>query len=171
MISQEECERIGLLKMMAAFVDGEGSIGIYRSLRKGKYTYAQHLQIINTDIRLIEWLVENFGGSFPKVMNMGDNHKDAYHWTINGYNSYKILKKIRPYLLLKQEQADNAIELYKKVSKWKYGGINPLPDHKRKLSEELYQRNRELNMRGMDEEKLDVAPKLVRKITTLEEFE
>ena len=167
MISEKEA----LYMRLAAFVDGEGTIGIYRALRKNKYNYHQILEISNTDIRLIEWLVNNFGGSFPKVEGRSGNRKNAYHWTLTGSNSYKLIKKIRPYLLLKQEQADCAIELYDKLSKWNYGSRKPLPYHKRKLGESLYQRNKVLNMKGKNEEKLDVEPKLVRKITTLEEFE
>ena len=142
----EEC----LLRQLAAFVDGEGTIGIRKHKDpSGCYVYQQGIQVANTDIRLIYWLVENFGGKFPKVVKDDrENRKDWYAWRLSSYNSYKIIKNIIPYLLLKQEQADNAIKLYEKVSKWKYGGSHPRPEHKTKLCEELYQKNRKLNMRG-----------------------
>lgn len=155
LITRKECEDICKLSMLAAFIDGEGTIGIYRNVSTaGYFNYHQVIELINTDIRLIEWLVENFGGRDPKPYKVkGDNRKDAYPWQLSGSNSYKLIKKIRSYLILKQEQADNAIELWEKVSKWHYGGggINNrrlMPVHKRKLAEELYQRNKELNMRG-----------------------
>lgn len=147
-----EYEEIRKLSMLAAFVDGEGRIGISRSTRpSGNHNYAQQLQVINTDIRLIQWLVENFGGSFPKAIKQEGNRKDVFHWTLSGSNSYKMIKKIRPYLLLKQEQADCAIELYERVSRWDYKRYNPIPTYKIKLAEELWQKSMKLNKRGKDD--------------------
>jgi len=120
-ITRKECESTRLLSMLASFVDGEGAISIgKRKFPSGDSYYSQRLFIGNTDIRLIEWLIENFGGSYPKAKNRGENRKDMYQWVLSGYNSYKLIKKIRPYLILKQEQADCAIELYEKVNKWNY---------------------------------------------------
>jgi len=149
----EEC----LLRQLAAFVDGEGSIRVQRfTVRrevnrrlKAYLGYAQQLDIANTDFRLIEWLLENFGGKIPNPKKTKDNQKGVYHWSLSGSNSYALLKKIRPYLLLKQEQADCAIELWEKVSKWNYGGNKPMPKHKRELAETLYQRCKKLNIRGL----------------------
>ena len=164
--NSEECKKIRLLEKVAAFVDGEGNIGIQKHVApSGNYAYHQYLYVVNTDIRLIEWLVENFGGKIPNPKKgKKENHKDAYYWNLNGSYSYKIIKKMRPYLILKQEQADCAIELYEKVSKFRYGNT-PIPVHKIKLSEELYQRCRDLNKKGKsnNEEVEVLVPIKVRK--------
>lgn len=160
---------------LSGIFDGEGCVSIGRQKRTFGYVYQQQLSIGNTDIRLIEWLIENFGGSMPKTQKKEGNRKYNYLWSLHGSKSYKLLKKIHPYLIIKQEQADNAIELWEKVSKWHYGGGDIsnkrfMPEHKRKLAEELYQRNKELNMKGKNKE---TKSKLVRRerIITLEEFE
>ncbi|MCK4329802.1 hypothetical protein KAX02_08160 [candidate division WOR-3 bacterium] len=166
MITEEECDRIGLLKMLAAFVDGEGTISIGKSLlSNGKYSYYQQLIVSNSDVRLIDWTVDNFGGTFPKAQKLTDNRKDTYKWTLSSYKSYKMIKKIRPYLILKQEQADCAIELYEKVTKRHYHGSNPMPDYKRKLAEELFQRCKELKIIGKytDDELEVLVPLKIRK--------
>ena len=152
MITEEECEKIGLLKMMAAFVDGEGTIAIAMRRTSYGHVYNQTILVANTDIRLVEWLVDNFGGIFPKARVRGENLKDTYLWQLYGSHSYKLIKKIHPYLILKQEQADNAIELWERVSILNYGGNKSMPAHKRKLAEELYHRNKKLNMRGKSED-------------------
>lgn len=57
----EEC----LLRQMAAFIDGEGTIGVYKLISSnGKYSYYQRISVGNTDIRLIEWVIENFGEKY-----------------------------------------------------------------------------------------------------------
>lgn len=170
-ISRKECEKIGLLKMLAAFVDGEGTINIgMRKFPSGDSYYQQRLSVGNTNIRLIEWLIENFGGSFPKATNRGENRKDMYLWELSGSNSYKLIKKIRPYLILKQEQADCAIELYEKVSKWNYNSSKPLPEHKKKLAKELYQRNKVLNKNGKDNEEIEVPVTIKIRKDVLDEW-
>lgn len=154
MINIDECKRKILLSSLAAFIDGEGTIKImHRLTYSNTYSYQQQLMVGNTDVRLIEWLVENFGGTMPKPHKvLGENRKDSYDWRLSGSKSCRLLKLVRPYLMLKQEQADGAIMLYEKVSKWKYGGRNnSMPPHKRKLAETLYQRNKELNKRGKND--------------------
>lgn len=156
----EEC----LLRQLAAFVDGEGTIGINRTLLlSGGYSYSQRLLVTGTDIRLMNWLVDNFGGKFPKEQKRKrENHKDLYEWQLCGYKSYNLIKKIRKYLLLKQEQADCAMELYVKFTKLHYGSTNPIPDYKRKLAEELYQMNKKLNRKGKynNDEEVEITVKI-----------
>ena len=159
---------------LAGIIDGEGTIGIGRQmLPNNNYTYRQHLIIGNTDIRLIEWLVENFGGKFPKAVNSNEKWKDSYMWQLTGTKSYKLLKKVRPYLLLKQEQADNAIELWEKVSNYVYSRSHKRPEYRTELSEELYHMCRELNKKGKHDEESE-PPRLLRKnikvTETLEEY-
>lgn len=89
MIEDKDCEERVLLGMLAAFMDGEGTVSIGRQMFKGKYNYSQRIRISNTDIRLIEWLVENFGGSFPKPQNKGENFKDNYNWALSGNDEGK----------------------------------------------------------------------------------
>ena len=173
---RKKCEKVSLLKMLAAFIDGEGTIGVYKVLGiNNKYVYQQTLSLVNTDIRLIVWLVDNFGGKLANAVKHEENWKDTYTWKLSSYKSYKLIKKIRPYLLLKQEQADCAIELYEKVSKWKYVTMHPMPDYKRKIADDLYKRNIELNKKGkynnITKEKICYhILKTRRVIETLEEY-
>lgn len=163
-ISIEEHKEAILLNKLAAFVDGEGTIGITRQSRKPSYNYRYHerLQIVNTDIRLINWLVDNFGGKLPQPIDNGENHKDKYSWELGGYSSYKLIKRIYPYLILKQEQADCCIELYEKVST-RLDNNKPLTGYKKELAERLYQKCKELNKRGIisnNNEEIEVSVKI-----------
>ena len=161
------------LEYLAGIIDGEGTIGVYKLAQGRRFDYFQQISVGNTEVLLIYWLVDNFGGRIPKIRKGKGNRKDSYVWALYGSNSYKLIKKVMSHLLLKQEQADNAMELWEKVSKFVYNRNKPRPLYKTKLAEELYQRNKLLNMRGrvVEESDLIEEPKLVRKVTTLEEYE
>lgn len=173
----DDHEKIRKLSMLAAFIDGEGYIGILKAKHEQRehenYSYGQRLQVTNTDIRLMEWLVENFGGKIPKpTKDKRETRKDKYAWSRTGTDSYKLLKLIRPYLIMKYEQADLAIELYEKVTKWHYRGFKKMPVHKRKLAEELHQRCKELNKKGKDDDDVNIEIRIPLKINkeTLREW-
>ena len=143
--------------MLAAFIDGEGTIGIRRAVTtKGTYTHNQYISLTNTDVRLMEWAVELFGGKMPKPQrDKRSNYKDKYTWYLGGSESYQIIKAICPYLILKREQANNAITLYEEITKWHH---YPLPDNKRELGEKIFWSNKELNKRGRpnDDDEIEI---------------
>ena len=156
---------------MAMAIDTDGHIGIGNYQGSGGHSI--YMGFTNTNVKLIEWIVNNFSGKMPKREERDNiKWKDRYDWKIHGYKAYKILKSIRPYLIAKQEQADCAIELYEKVTKWHYGATNPIPDYKRELAESLYQRCRQLNEKGKPAEQVGSEPKLKSRktIETLEEY-
>jgi len=109
MITKEE----GLLMRFAGMMDCDGSIGIYID----NNGFMQKIQFTNTDYRLIQWILDNFGGGVAEYNYSNPKWKDKFNWQLYGYKSYKLINRIRPFLMAKQEQADLAIELYKKVSK------------------------------------------------------
>ena len=159
---------------LAAFVDGEGTIGVYKHKQYWGYSYIQTLIVTNSDIRLITWLIDNFGGKYPKPKKYENkNWKDGYQWQLTGKNSYKLLKDIREHLLLKREQADCAIDLYEKISRWRYSGSSPMPKHKKELSEELYQKCKKLNKTGRldEEDKLEIKITIKKKDRTWDDYE
>ena len=62
------------LAYLAGIIDGEGTIVIAKGkIRKGRinHPYSLRLVVMNTDIRLIEWLKENFGGSIHTKRSIG----------------------------------------------------------------------------------------------------
>ncbi len=100
----------------AGILDGEGTIGIYRC-KKGKAVldFKLCIHIANTSLKLMRWLVQNFGGNY--YQNNGGyqkknlTSKTLYVWVISGSkNRERFLLGIIPYLLLKKEQAKAALE-------------------------------------------------------------
>lgn len=126
-----------VLGYLAGIVDGEGHIGITCSFDpKGSVnkSHAPRLVIINTDLRLMSWLVELFDGAISATENKRNpQYKTRYSWQIHGNRCEALLQALRPYLRLKGEQADVVLR-FRDLGKHRGGGngLGPVP-----LSEEL----------------------------------
>ena len=104
------------LGYLAGLIDGEGTIGIKTQFARGSSKNPSHsivVSVVNTDARLMLWLGEVVGGRVygPRAdkRNTARGHKPRWDWTIFGGNAERLLIAIRPYLVIKGEQADLAI--------------------------------------------------------------
>jgi len=101
-----------ILEYVAGLFDGEGSISILR--HKSKQTnrgffLAPRVSLSNTDRRL-EDLLEKLGFKIRWLKN-GDNSKPIAKYEMEGMNSIlTFMERLKPYLILKQEQANLIIE-------------------------------------------------------------
>jgi hypothetical protein len=107
-----------VLGYLAGIIDGEGCIYIRPHYKKQKGSTNPSLNskvaIGNTDVRLMLWLVENIGGTFHQKhgKHQSMRHwKPAHDWIVNGNNAAQLLKAIRPYMVIKGEQADVLLAL------------------------------------------------------------
>jgi len=137
---------------MAAFIDGEGSVLI--NPRKGRRsreyttlasTFYLKLTVANTDVRLMVWLKENFGGGYKDANTEkyyeGKNWKRAYHWGVSSRHAAWILYNCLPYFVMKREQAEIGIALQDSMKLFVRGtGSKELP-------EEIVSERRELKRR------------------------
>lgn len=101
---------------LAGIIDGEGHISINRNKscpqRRKNPRYQAEVTVVNTDIRLMEYLVEYIGGSFYKRKKSKEWHKDTYQWKVTSTTARELCKRLLPYLLLKKGQAECIIRLY-----------------------------------------------------------
>jgi hypothetical protein len=125
---------------LAGIVDGEGCLIISRSNRGSYMNYYGRIHVKNTDYRLIQWLLDNFGGNVHEsIPTDPKRHAIAYSWYFSGdaHDKEVLLLALMPYLIVKKEQAKVLIEFFRMS-----GEKNPAK------REELYQRNAALNHRG-----------------------
>ena len=146
-----------VLGYVAGIVDGEGYVGITTAFdrRTSKNpSHAARVVVINTDLRLIGWFAETFGG----VVMSGDHDrakgwKTRYTWQINGKRCEQFLVALRPYLRLKGEQADVILAL-RATGLHRGGGLGhggvALAAHVVAEREALKQRIHVLNARGKE---------------------
>ena len=132
---------------LAAMFDAEGCINIARSRRSKTagetfyMNYVLQLDVYNSDIKLMKWLLQYFGGVYysRNRNTQVTNWDKAHNWRPKGANNKKqILLGILPYLVIKREQAINALK-YLDMQ----GTENPVE------REKLYQNMRTLNQTGI----------------------
>jgi hypothetical protein len=133
--------------MMAAYIDGEGSILIntqrwtLRMAAGRPYGLALRVTVANTDVRLMQWCKEHFGGTFSEANTAkyyeGKNWKHAYHWGAPGVRGAWVLHNCLPYFVIKREQAEIGIQLQETLSDVRWQG--------RKLPEDI--RTKRINLK------------------------
>lgn len=112
---------------VAAMVDAEGGVflsrtTLYTSRGKPYFGYDLKVSIANISVRLMKWLVNNFGGEFrPKQKGKFGKHT-CYEWFVNGgYSRLELfLLGILPYMLIKRDQANVALQFIRL-----HGAVNP----------------------------------------------
>jgi hypothetical protein len=107
----------------AAMVDAEGCISIGRSphtTRAGTpyWAYSLRIQIANTSSKLMDWLVERFGGVIYTKRNNLNPKRPVHQWFTKGGRPAQeaFLLGILPYLLIKRDQALIALDFIRMYS-------------------------------------------------------
>ena len=96
---------------LAGIVDGEGSILITCYHHHGRKSWRIKLTISNTSKRIIDKVIDAFGGYCTESRRKGANFV-LYQWDIYGKHARKALEEIKPYLIEKQAQAELAIKFH-----------------------------------------------------------
>jgi hypothetical protein len=109
---------------LAAFIDGEGSIlmntqqSAKLGLERGRFYL--RVTVANTDVRLMVWLKETFGGTFKDANTEkyyeGKNWKRAYHWGASAHRGAWVLRNCLPYFIMKAAQAELGLQLQESLS-------------------------------------------------------
>ncbi len=136
---------------IAAFMDGEGTIGVRRIRRIGQradFSYEPYVEAGNTNPLIIEWLHEVFGGYYRKLYpkRFGNAKLEFYQWSIKCNIAIKFLAEISPFLRMKKAQAD--IILAKLSNRHSPGGRAPFNSEHWERMEAIYQQMKLLNKRG-----------------------
>ena len=94
------------LSYLAGIIDGEGSISIeiqsqsFRHNRKCDY-YSLRLLVINTNLPLLNWIQENFGGTI-RARKPVPNRRQCYRWNLCSHNAAAVLAACEPYMIVKK---------------------------------------------------------------------
>lgn len=135
------------LAYMAGLLDGEGHIGITlrKNLRSG---HQLRIEITNTNEAFIKWILPRFDGhGAHRKDRWGDgNRKDSYVWYADNRKAIRLLKLLMPYLVLKKEQAQIAIDFQSSIKP--NARNNSITDEIFANRESLRLRIRVLNKRG-----------------------
>lgn len=124
---------------LAGIIDGEGTI--YAQRIRGKFNV--RVYVVNTDVRLIRWLEQNFGGLvYSRTSKLNPNWKTKWEWVVEKAGTTKILSLVLPYLIIKREQAELGLELRADIEAKRGRGID------KSYRSELCEKISFLNQRG-----------------------
>src|SRR6266851_7520859 len=99
------------LAYAAGIVDGEGSIGLSKTRRRGQtaQNWNVRLEVASTDWRLLYWLRNTFDlGAIGNVHSRA-GWRPCGRWTVHKRAAGEVIQAIRPYRVIKAEQADIAL--------------------------------------------------------------
>jgi hypothetical protein len=126
----------------AGFFDGEGCVAIRK--RTDPLQYQLVAIVGNTDKGVLEWWVERFGGSlYTKKADARPKHRQMFVWETRSKKAATFLEQIRPYVRVKGNQIDAALEFQRTIG----SNNRPVPDHVIAQREMFYQA-----MKGMKRE-------------------
>jgi hypothetical protein len=102
------------LAYLAGIIDGEGTISLQRFgslILRPAHIYPR-ITISNTDMGLINWLCDNFGGKYRKQAIGLLGRKQCWSWSIQGQGAVNLLVMVLPWLLIKPTQAWLCLEFW-----------------------------------------------------------
>lgn len=99
---------------MAGIFDAEGCLTINSSFRKASNCPGYTAQIIftNTNVQLMKWIVDNFGGVYKK-RKVVSGSLQAYDWKVtNQKHALSFLSIVEPHLIVKKQEAELMMRYY-----------------------------------------------------------
>lgn len=144
---------ISKLHYLAGVIDSDGCITINKFYdpkhpnRSPRYVLS--IIVVNTSIRLMNWLADNFGGTFKERKKISEHHKTTYHWQFTNSKAAHLLALIKPYLVEKFDRAANAIDFIEGGDRFTPRGSTALSEEELARREAHYQVGKMLNQSGI----------------------
>lgn len=140
---------------LAGFMDGEGTISLTtRRSRNGRRRpyWEPVVSLVNTNQGVMASIFAQWGGSISNTLRAPSrppNHRVCYHIKWYGSAAMYLIESIRPYLLMKQQQADLVHEFMTRVSKMPPTGRRGLSDEEFEWRKETAVKVQLLNAKGV----------------------
>lgn len=128
---------------LAGIIDGEGSIGAH--FHKSSGAWMTQLVVTNTNHALMDWLAERWLGNVIRCRPGTGGTKPTYFWQVTNRRVVPVLEDALPYLVLKREHAELALEWAAGCQNHGRRGYPPEVKERRLV---IVERMRELNRRG-----------------------
>jgi len=110
------------LQYAAGFFDAEGCICIGKNKHKQMlcgYQYELHVVFSSTFEPVARWFGFKFLSSICHIKeNLETNRQENWRWAAYCGNGLAFLKQVRPYLVIKADEADLAIGFQERISSW-----------------------------------------------------
>ena len=133
---------------LAGMIDGEGTIYIQYRMQGNCKNYFPRFQICNTNMNVMHWIKEKFGGILLHRKRSINNPKwkDSAEWYTNRGSLDKLLPLLIPHLIIKREHAI-VMQEFRNTFFNKTGGIR-ITSEIAAIRERCFEKLRILNHRG-----------------------
>lgn len=131
------------LSYMAGIIDGEGCFCIQRP---GGKTHTLRMFVMNTSKQLIDYLYKTYGGFQYSRKKENSTWKIRHEWFVDRYVIDELIPLLLPYLIVKKEHAQIAIEFRKTFPKVR--GYRNIPKDLVSIREDCHRRMQVLNKKG-----------------------
>lgn len=101
---------------LAGLIDSEGCFRIrkWKPKNRPNYVYNIELEIGNTKLPILPWLIKRFGGTISFI-EAKPKRRAIGRWSLSAAKLYEILPKIKPFLRSKKEVCDKLIEFQETI--------------------------------------------------------
>lgn len=115
------------LAYLAGVIDSDGYITINRSERKGLVYHGPQIGIAGTRRQPHDLAASIWGGNVGCFVPKNRLHRPQFQWTRQGASAVSVIEALYPYLLVKIDQADLALELWDHTEEGRWTKSDPYP--------------------------------------------
>lgn len=126
----------------AGFFDGEGCVNCSSS-RNNSFV---RILVVNTNIDVLKAFQAVWGGDINANYKSKAHWKQAYTWRLQHQAATDFLKEIKPFLIVKKQQAELAI----KFNELRPGKGNKWAEEAKMQAEELFKTIKQCNKKGIE---------------------
>lgn len=133
---------------LAGAIDGEGCV-TFTQRAQAPWAYTPNVYVVNTNRAWLKKLKQNFGGTLVPHGRHSPRHKFLYSLRWSGPAAQRLLRRVLPFLLMKQKQARLVLAHKPDGQHW---GRKGMPAWKRRQRIAALKKIRQLNKRGLETE-------------------
>lgn len=115
------------LAYLAGMIDGDGYVTITRSSHKGKLYHAPQIGIAGTRREPHDLAASIWGGTVSCYKPKIAGHRPQFQWSRTGAFAAAAIEAIQPYLRVKYEQAELALDLWEHREDGRFSIDDPFP--------------------------------------------
>ena len=142
------------LAYIAAMIDGEGTVGIYRKYPQKpthKMRYLERVAISNSCTEVLDYIQQFFPGCVAKNKRYSDLHKPMFRLEYHVLRVRPILEACLPYMIIKKKQAEMVLAYRDNIV---IDQFHNLPQKELEKREWYYQELKKLNKTGVQPQRL-----------------
>lgn len=121
------------LAYIAGMIDGDGYITINRSVRSGKVYHGPQIGIAGTRREPHDLAASLWGGSVRAYVPSNAGHRPQFQWSRQGSTAVGVIRSIAPFLRIKGEHAELALQLWESIEEgrsddpfpWQFPNYDP----------------------------------------------